>query len=188
MKLPRKLLKRITFLCLALTTVFLLLVTESVSKAQTRVPSAEPFPTITSSPSPTRTPAPEPFPTLTPSPSLSPSGVTSGNFPISLGGTWLLPVPTTDAGLAKPIVANPDVATVPYEESRSIPVLSNDLGEGLTIIEVSQSEGGTTEINADGTITYGSVGDSPDRFSYKIRDRYGRTATGMVFIELSFAQ
>lgn len=108
--------------------------------------------------------------------------------PVNLGGTWLLPVPTASAQLAKPIVANPDVATVPYEGSRSIPILSNDLGEGLTIIEVSQSEGGTTEINPDGTVTYGSVGDSPDRFSYKIRDRYGRTATGVVFIEISFAQ
>ena len=188
MKFPRKLLKRITFVCLALTTALLLLVTESVSIAQTRIPAAEPFPTLTPSPSPSPTtiPAAEPFPTLTPSPSPSPSGVTSGTFPINLGGTWLLPVPTTDAGLAKPIVANPDVATVPYRESRSIPVLANDSGDGLTITGVTRGiDGAITRANPDSTISYMFRGNrNTDRFSYTIKDRYGRTATGTVFIEL----
>ena len=154
MKLSRRLLKKITFICLALMTALLLVVLDSASIAQVN-----------------RTPGGEIFPD-----------------PVSLGGTWLLPVQTANAQLAKPIVANPDVATVPYEESRSIPVLSNDLGEGLTIIEVGQSEYGTGRINPDGTITYRSVigFQGIDRFSYTIRDRYGRTATGVVFIDISF--
>lgn len=192
MKLPRKLLKRITFICLALTTALLLLVTESVSTAQIRVPVAEPFPTpVTTpspSPSPTRIPAVEPFPTpvATPSPSPSPNEVTSGTFPVSLGGTWLLPVPTTNTGLARPIVANPDVATVPYRESRSIPVLVNDSGESLTITGVTRGvDGAITRANPDGTVSYMFRGNrNTDRFSYTIKDRYGRTATGTVFIEL----
>jgi Bacterial Ig domain len=173
MKFPRKLLKRITFICLALTTALLLLVTQSVSTAQTRIPAAEPFP----------------IPVTTPSPSPSPNEVTSGTFPVSLGGTWLLPVPTTNTGLARPIVANPDVATVPYRESRSIPVLANDSGESLTVIDATKGiDGAITRANSDGTVSYTFRGNrNTDRFSYTIRDRYGRTATGIVFIELSQA-
>jgi hypothetical protein len=155
MKFPRRLLKIITFVCVALVTALLLVVMDSTSIAQVnRTPGGEIFPD----------------PVTTP-----------------LGGTWLLPVPTTNAGLSRPIIANSDVANVPYRESRSIPVLSNDSGEGLTIVEVGQTVNGNTRINSDGTITYSfdpSRNSNTDRFRYTIRDRYGRTATGIVFIEL----
>ncbi|MEG4249352.1 Ig-like domain-containing protein [Microcoleus sp. Pol10D4] len=98
-------------------------------------------------------------------------------------------MPTTDMGSARPIVANPDVATVPYRESRSIPVLANDSGESLTVIDATKGiDGAITRANSDGTVSYTFRGNrNTDRFSYTIRDRYGRTATGIVFIELSQA-
>jgi hypothetical protein len=173
MRIPRRLLKTITFVCFALVTALLLVVMDSTSIAQVnRTPGGEIFP------DPVTTPSPSPTFRIRDG---------AGRTSVRLEGTWLLPVPTANANLSIPIVANPDVATVPYEQSRSIPVLSNDLGEGLTIIEVSRSDAGTTKINSDGTITYSfdpSRNSNTDRFSYTIRDRYGRTATGVVFIEL----
>lgn len=169
MKLSRKLLNKITFFCLALTTALLVIVVGTNSTAQIiRNPSGETFPE----------PSPD-SPTFT---IRDGSGRTSAR----LGGTWLVPVPINETRLDRPIAANPDVATVPYEEPRSIPVLTNDTGENLTVIEVTKGiDGAITSINSDGTVNYSFEGNrNTDRFSYTIRDRYGKTATATVFIEL----
>jgi hypothetical protein len=171
MKASRNLLKQMTFICLALITTLCVIMLGSKSTAQTiRVPGAEPFPT----PSPTQR-----------------VEITQENQMVTLGGTWLLPVPTNDIDLTTPVIANPDVATIPYSTRRLISVLKNDVGTGLEIVSVTEGvNGGQTSLGSNGTILYLSrrYNSKNDRFSYTIRDRSGKTSIGKVLVELEYKE
>ena len=66
-----------------------------------------------------------------------------------------------------------DTATTSTGTPVTIPVLANDIGERLTIIQVGNPEHGSATINADNTITYVSTSDfiGVDTFTYTITDR-----------------
>ncbi|MGA9379582.1 MAG: hypothetical protein WBV73_12505 [Phormidium sp.] len=215
MRFPRKLLKKMTFVCLALVTALLLVVIQSISTGQpVRTPNGEILPAQpvstpngeilpaqpVSTPNgeilpaqPVRTPNGEILPAQ---PVSTPNGETLPAQPVRTPNrkilpaqpVWLLPV-TTNPSLSRPIVANPDVATIPFGESRKISVLTNDIGKNLTLISVEKGRsrnGCPINTNSDGTITYGKCQPNffSDSFIYKIKDSYGKTASGTVFVEI----
>jgi hypothetical protein len=65
-------------------------------------------------------------------------------------------------------------------------VIRRTLGTGVTLTSWSQPAHGTVEILADGTVRYtpdpGFAGD--DSFTYTVTDRYGRTATATVTLQV----
>ncbi len=83
------------------------------------------------------------------------------------------------------ISAEPDAATTNFEESITIHVLANDIGEGLTIIEIAQPENGTVAFNEDSTAiiyTPNPGFDGDDLFFYTIMDADGNTDATVVTI------
>ena len=83
--------------------------------------------------------------------------------------------------------AQPDVAYTPENEAVVIPVLANDIGEGLTLDAIiNQPENGTAVINPDGTITYEPNPDfvGTDYFEYIVCDLTGDCDTTLVSVNV----
>jgi hypothetical protein len=88
-------------------------------------------------------------------------------------------------------VANDDLAFTWKDTPVVIDVLANDFdpdGDPLTIIEVVNTTMGTTEINADGTVTYHPMPGwwGGDTFTYTISDPDGATATATVALDVHY--
>lgn len=72
-------------------------------------------------------------------------------------------------------------------KSRTLAVLENDLGSGLTIIAVTKPKYGTAKLSADGksiiyTPTHGYCEDHT--FTYTVRDAFGKEDTATVYIHI----
>lgn len=72
--------------------------------------------------------------------------------------------------------------------TRTLAVLGNDTGEGMTIIRVSTPQYGTARISADGkailyTLRSGYCTDHT--FTYTVRDKYGNEKTATVFVDVA---
>lgn len=86
-------------------------------------------------------------------------------------------------------IANPDVGTTPVNTPlHGSSVLSNDTGNGITVISYTQgTQGGTVVVNVDGTYLYtpplNFVG--VDTFTYTIQDLFGNTASATVTITVT---
>ncbi|MBS0450572.1 MAG: cadherin-like domain-containing protein [Proteobacteria bacterium] len=106
---------------------------------------------------------------------------------------------TVDAGLIEkecPTTPNPDAAQVCEDRSTTFNVLANDLGVGLTLINVAhesaaldvtfKSKGGVISFNAQGDVTYQSMANyyGFDKLVYTLRDASGKTFTQTVDIEV----
>ena len=81
-----------------------------------------------------------------------------------------------------------DTATTPAGQSVTIPVLENDEGEELVIIQVSDPPNGSAAISGAAIIYTPNPGfASPpnDTFTYTIRDRFERTATATVTVTVN---
>lgn len=85
-----------------------------------------------------------------------------------------------------PVVASRDVAETDEDTSILIDLLSNDAGEGLTIVSISNGSIGSVTDNRDGTITYTP---SPDTYgvetlTYTVQDTSGAESTATIEIEI----
>jgi len=84
------------------------------------------------------------------------------------------------------VTAQDDRATTAWNKAVVINVLANDRPQNLTPVIETAPANGTTQLNADNTITYqpntGYYG--TDTFTYKICDVYNRCATAVVTIEV----
>lgn len=72
--------------------------------------------------------------------------------------------------------------------TRTLNVLANDTGEGMTIVKVSTPRYGTARISADGksvlyTLRSGYCTDHT--FTYTVRDKYGNEKTATVFVDVA---
>lgn len=84
-------------------------------------------------------------------------------------------------------LAAADSAQVAVETTVLIDVLANDghLGEGLELVRVNAGTLGTTSIE-DGQVRYAAAGQvGADRFGYMVRMANGRTAIGVVDVEVT---
>ena len=81
---------------------------------------------------------------------------------------------------APPPIPQDDQATTDQDMSVTIPVLANDQGEGLVIVDVQTqtSVGGVVQDNGNQALVYTPPAgfSSEDRFSYAVRDRNGITS------------
>jgi uncharacterized protein DUF6923/Big-like domain-containing protein len=89
-----------------------------------------------------------------------------------------------------PPAANNDSYTTKFNTAlneTADPVLSNDVGNGLTVTSNTSPAHGKVSINADGTFLYtpnkGFSGN--DSFSYTVTDSFGRTANATVTVTVS---
>ena len=74
-----------------------------------------------------------------------------------------------------------DTATTPARTPVTIPVLANDAGEGLTLIQVSDPPNGSAAISGSAiTYTPAPTFVGSDSFTYTLRDRFGQTDTAAV--------
>ena len=75
-----------------------------------------------------------------------------------------------------------DTATTPTRTPVTIPVLANDVGTGLTLIQVGTPARGSATAGAGGTITYTPAPNfaGSDSFTYTIRDSFGQSDTATV--------
>lgn len=108
---------------------------------------------------------------------------TAGNFPASIdiaaldarirGGYW---------GPAPVAVAD----TLTTSRAAVVPLLSNDSGDGIHVVSVTQGRFGSVVIRPDGSVVYspnpGTVG--RDSFSYTIVDAHGATASATVSVSI----
>ncbi|KZN66626.1 hypothetical protein N473_09540 [Pseudoalteromonas luteoviolacea CPMOR-1] len=91
-----------------------------------------------------------------------------------------------------PIVCNPDTFSLQQGESVFISkqqLIVNDedgSGTGLSLIGVSNAQGGTVSLSGD-TITFVSTGlaEQPAQFYYKVRNGHGVEQTGVVYINIT---
>ena len=89
-----------------------------------------------------------------------------------------------------------DVITTDEDTSKNGNVLTNDIGEGLTVTSTGQktlTSGATVNINSDGTFTYNpnskfellEVGDTKiDTFNYSMKDSSGNTGSATVTVTI----
>lgn len=94
-----------------------------------------------------------------------------------------------DGGLTAntPPQAVDDAASTNEDNAVTISVLANDTdpeGDLLSILETSDGLGGTTTVNADGTVTYTPNADfnGTDTFTYVAEDAYGRSSSATVTV------
>ena len=101
---------------------------------------------------------------------------------------------TVDRGLPAPPVANNKSAIVEFDETTTVPVLSNDTGMSISIqsIDTSSTQGTATQLGS--TIVYdpnGQFDGSPfgvtdtDQFNYTIVDSFGQTDTATVDVTVN---
>ncbi|MDK1286660.1 Ig-like domain-containing protein [Pseudoalteromonas umbrosa] len=91
-----------------------------------------------------------------------------------------------------PIVCNPDTLSLQQGESVFISkqqLIANDedgSGTGLSLIGVSNAQGGTVSLSGD-TITFLSTGlaEQPAQFNYRVRNGHGVEQTGTVYINIT---
>lgn len=85
-------------------------------------------------------------------------------------------------------VANDDTSAGDEDNSIVIAVLSNDLGQGLSVAAATNGARGAVTISADGTsVIYTPDQDAAgtDLFSYTLRDAAGQTASAMVSVSIA---
>ncbi len=81
------------------------------------------------------------------------------------------------------LTANPDSYTTEFEESINLPVLSNDIGEGINITDNTQPENGTLVLEGvEFVYTPNPDFEGTDSFTYTITDANGETAEATVTI------
>ncbi len=90
-----------------------------------------------------------------------------------------------------PIAANDTYATplnTPLNQV-SLPLLSNDLGNSLTVTSHTNPLHGTLSVNADGTFLYTPASNfsGTDSFDYTVTDAFGRTSSATVTITIGGA-
>ena len=95
-------------------------------------------------------------------------------------GTEPTPEPEPDPE-PTPVAANPDSATVNENTEKLISVLSNDTGDKVSIVSVTQPTNGTAMVSED-KILYIPAENylGNDSFEYTIEDSNGVTAAGLV--------
>jgi len=101
----------------------------------------------------------------------------------------------TDCSLAAqspfdPPVAINDSYTTTYNtplKETTTPLLSNDIGNSLTVTSNTNPAHGTVSVNPDGTFSYTPARgfSGTDSFGYTVTDAYGRTASATVTITVS---
>lgn len=86
-----------------------------------------------------------------------------------------------------PPQATNDSIIIPENHTVLIPVLSNDNGDDLSIVSVSDPGHGTVMINGDNTLSYTPANDftGTDTFTYTIKDSRGATSTAQVSIQVT---
>ncbi len=84
-------------------------------------------------------------------------------------------------------VAVDDADSAVEEGSIRISVLGNDIGQGISIVSVTNGAKGLVSVNADGTVTYQPNVNAygVDSFTYSITDMMGRTSTATVTIDIA---
>lgn len=87
-------------------------------------------------------------------------------------------------------IAKADVGAVTAGEAITIDVLKNDTdedGDSLSVVLVTQPETGSVKNNRDGTVTYSATEDfvGTESFEYRIADSAGNRATGVVEVTVS---
>ncbi|HRD65267.1 MAG TPA: Ig-like domain-containing protein [Candidatus Competibacter sp.] len=77
-----------------------------------------------------------------------------------------------------------DSATTPARTAVTVPVLANDAGTGLTIVQIGTPAHGSAVAGTSGTIIYTPASNfaGTDSFAYSIRDSFGQTDTARVRI------
>lgn len=68
----------------------------------------------------------------------------------------------------------------------SFNLLSNDLGENLSITSIQNSSGATVTDTGNGNISISNVGSENFQFTYDIENNFGQTASATVFVEIVF--
>ncbi len=78
-----------------------------------------------------------------------------------------------------------DAATTQAGQSAAIPVLVNDTGTGLTIVQVGNPSNGTASVSGNAVVYVPNPNFAgTDSFSYTIRDSFGQTATATVRVKV----
>lgn len=80
-----------------------------------------------------------------------------------------------------------DTASGVEDTALVIPVLSNDLGDAISVTSVTAGAIGSVSVNDDGTVTYLPAADAngTDSFTYTITDSAGRTSTASVSVAIA---
>lgn len=88
--------------------------------------------------------------------------------------------PTAPAAVA-------DAASVAEDNSVAIQILSNDAGDGLSVLSITNGGFGSVTVNANGSVTYSPDPDANgvDNFSYTVIDAYGATSSALVTVEVN---
>ena len=82
--------------------------------------------------------------------------------------------------------ASDDAATTVAGQSVTIPVLTNDTGTGLTVVQVGNPSNGSAAISGGAVVYAPRTGFAGiDSFGYTIRDSFGRTTTATVTVTVT---